>query len=201
MRIDPENKALDGLTTFLAFIALNVIFLVSCVPIVTIGAAVSALDEVTIRYADEERGRPVAGYFPAFGRNFVQATLLMLCLLVPAAALVFSGLFWLFNPEPFVTALAAIAFLAAAYAFAAFLHAMALVAAYRNSFRQTLKNALLLPAAEPIRTLGLLLIPVTIGCLAVIFPPFVLVVATIGCSLGAYGSAFLFRAVHARHRD
>jgi uncharacterized membrane protein YesL len=166
---------------------------------VTIGAAVSALDEVTIRFSDEERGRPVVDYLPAFGRNLLPATVLSLCTIVPALALSFSGVFWLAHPEPLLTALAVIAFLAAAYAFAAFLHGMALVAVYRNTLRQTLKNALLLPAAEPVRTLGLVLVPVTAVCLMVLFPPFIVIVATVGCSIGAYGSAFLFRSVHSRH--
>ncbi len=199
MRIDPENRAIDGLSTFLAFVGLNLLFLLTCLPVVTIGAAVSALDEVTIRFSDEERGRPVADYLPAFGRNLLPATVLSLCTIVPVLALSFSGVFWLAHPEPLLTALAVIAFLAAAYAFAAFLHGMALVAVYRNTLRQTLRNALLLPAAEPVRTLGLVLVPVTAVCLLVLFPPFIVIVATIGCSIGAYGSAFLFRSVHSRH--
>jgi uncharacterized membrane protein YesL len=198
MRIDPENKAVHGLSTFLEFVALNVLFLVSCLPVITIGAATSALDEVTIRYSDEEGGRPVADFFPALWRNLGRATLLMLATLVPAVALAFSGVFWLGHPEPLLTGLAVVAFLAAVFLFAAFLHAMALVAVYRNTFRQTLRNALLLPAAQPVRTTGIVLIPVVLGCLMVLFPPFWIIVATIGCSVGAYASAFLFRSVYSR---
>ncbi|WP_394550815.1 DUF624 domain-containing protein [Agromyces sp. MMS24-JH15] len=198
MQIDPESRTVHGLSTFLAFVALNVLYLVSCLPLVTIGAATSALFEVTIRYADEESGRPVADFFPAFRRNFGRATLLMLATLVPSVALAFSGVFWLGHPEPLLTGLAVVAFVAAAALFAAFLHAMALVAVYRNTFRQTLRNALLLPGAEPVRTIGLVLVPITLGCLMVVFPPFGILVATIGCSVGAYGMAFLFRSIHSR---
>ncbi|WP_395243936.1 DUF624 domain-containing protein [Agromyces sp. MMS24-K17] len=198
MRIDPENKTVHGLSTFLAFVALNVLYLVSCLPVITIGAATSALDEVTIRYSDEEGGRPVADFLPALWRNLGRATLLMLATLVPAVALAFSGVFWLGHPEPLLTGLAVVAFVAAVYLFAAFLHAMALVAVYRNTFRQTLRNALLLPAAQPVRTTGIVLIPVTLGALMVVFPPFGIIVATIGCSVGAYASAFLFRSVYSR---
>lgn len=198
MRIDPESRTLHGFSTFLAFVVLNVCYLLACLPIVTIGAATSALYEVTIRYSDEESGRPVADFFPAFGRNFARATLLMLCTLLPAVALAFSGVFWLRHPEPLLTGLAAVAFVAAAWMFAAFLHAMALVAVYRNGFRQTLRNALLLPLAEPVRTLGILLIPVTAACLMAIIPMFGILIVTIGCSVGAYASAFLFRSVYAR---
>lgn len=198
MRIDPENRAVQGLTSFLEFVALNILFLVCCVPIVTVGAATSALFEVTRRYSDEESGRPVRDFLPAFGRNFLAATGLSLILLSAAVALAFSGAFWLSSPEPLLTGLAVLGFAAAAYAIAAFLHAMALVAAYRAPFRQTLKNALLLPAAEPLRTLVLLVIPVTVLCLVIVFPPTIFLVATIGFSVGAYGCAFLFRSIHRR---
>ena len=63
------------------------------------------------------------------------------------------------------------------YLFAAFLYGMAQVACFRNTVRQTLKNALLLPVAEPVRTLGILLIPVTAVCLTILFPPFAFLAA------------------------
>ncbi|MGO8609939.1 DUF624 domain-containing protein, partial [Rhizobium johnstonii] len=62
MQINPDGKAVGGLSTFLAFIALNLLYLVTCLPLVTIGAATSALYEVTIRYSDDESGRPVADF-------------------------------------------------------------------------------------------------------------------------------------------
>ncbi len=198
MQIDPENRAVQGLTTFLEFVALNLLYLISCLPLVTIGAATSALFEVTIRYSDDEGGRPVRDFFPALGRNFARATGLSLILLPATAALAFSGVFWLSAPEPLLTGLAVIAFLAAGYALAAFVHAMALVAVYRNTFRRTLVNALMLPMAEPVRTLGILVVPVTALCLILVFPPFWVVVMTIGFSVGAYGCAFLFRGIYRR---
>lgn len=200
MQINPDGKAVGGLSTFLAFIALNVLYLITCLPIVTIGAATSALYEVTIRYSDEESGRPVADFFPALARNFGRATLLSLIFLPAAVALLFSGLFWLSAPEPLLTGVAIVAFLAAAYSVAAFLHAMALVAVFANTFRGTLKNALLLPAAEPVRTMGIVIIPITAASLMILFPPFALIVLTIGFSVGAYVSAFLFRGIYARHQ-
>ncbi|MFL0564758.1 YesL family protein [Microbacterium sp. 179-I 1D1 NHS] len=198
MKIDPENRAVQGLSSFLEFVALNILFLLCCVPIVTIGASTSALLEVTRRYADEEGGRPLRDFLPALARNFLPATGLSLILLTASVALAFSGVFWLSAPEPLLTGLAALAFAGAAYAVAAFIHAMGLVAAYRAPFRQTLKNALLLPAAEPLRTLALLVIPVTVVCLVIVFPPTMFLVATIGFSVGAYGCAFLFRSIYRR---
>lgn len=200
MRIDPESRALQGLTGFLGFVALNILYLVLCLPIVTIGAATSALYEVMIRFSDDERGRPLKDFFPSFGRNFGRATVVALCLLPPVVLLAFSGVFWFADGGMLTGAAALLALLGAAYLFVAFLYGMAQVAYFRNGIRQTLKNALLLPAAEPVRTLGILIIPVTVVALTILFPPFVFVVLTIGFSVGAYATAFLFRSVFARHQ-
>lgn len=199
MEINPENRAIHGLSTFIVFVALNLVYLVTCIPIVTIGAATSALYEVTLRYSYEEGGRPLSDFFPAFGRNFVPATAVSLSVLVPTVALAFSAVFWFSAPEPLLTGLAVIALLAAGYLLAAFLHGMALVAVFRNTVRQTLKNALLLPAAEPVRTFGILAVPIIAITFMVVFPPTMLLVGTIGFSVGAYVSAFIFRSIYKKY--
>jgi uncharacterized membrane protein YesL len=199
VQIDPNGKTLQGVTTFLAFVALNLLYLVCCIPIVTVGAATSALYEVTIRYSDDESGHPLKDFFPAFGRNAARASLLSLFLLVPFALLAFSAVFWWFNQNALGAAGAVIAALAAVYVFMAWMYAMALVSWFDAGLRQTLKNSLLLPGAEPARTFGIILIPVALLCITLLFPPFVVILATVGFSVGAYATAFLFRSVFARH--
>ncbi|HKP06668.1 MAG TPA: DUF624 domain-containing protein [Microbacterium sp.] len=199
MRIDPDSRALGGFSTFLTFVGLNLLYLLVCLPLVTIGAATSALYEVAIRYSDDESGRPLKDFFPAFRANFGRATLLMLCLLLPAVLLGFSSVFWFAHPALFAGVAGIAAVIGAIYLFAAFLYAMAQVAYLTGPVRQTLKNALLLPAAEPVRTLGVLIIPVTFVALTILFPLVAIPVATIGFSVGAYATAFLFRSVFARH--
>jgi uncharacterized membrane protein YesL len=201
MRIDPESRGLNGLSTFLAFVALNVVYLVACLPIVTIGAATAALYEVMIRFSDEESGRPLRDWFPAFRANFGRATLVSLALLLPFVVLAFSGVFWMSLSHVLAGAAAALAFVGAVYLLAAFLYGMAQVAYFRNTVRQTIKNSLLLPVVEPVRTLGIVLIPVTGIVLTILFPPFVILLLTIGVSIGAYATAFLFRSVFARRQE
>lgn len=201
MKIDPENRSLQGMTAFLGLIALNVIYLLTCLPIVTVGAATSALYQVMIRYSDDESGRPLKDYFPAFGSNFVRATALWIALLVPFLLLIVGAVFWSGHPSVLAGAAMVLAILAAVYVFATFLYAMALTAVYENTFRQTLKNAALLPLAEPVRTMGIVLIPVAVVCITIAVPVFGIILATIGCSVGAYVSAFLLRKVFERRQS
>lgn len=198
IQINPDNRVLQGLSTFLAFVGLNVLFLLCCLPVVTIPAATSALFRVTIRYSDDELGRPFRDYLPAFAAGFLQATAVGFAFLLPAALLVFSGVFW-FSAATVIGAVAgALALLGAGYAFAGFLYGMAVVAQYRSTVRRTIRNALLLPAAEPVRTTGILLIPITAVSLSIMFPAFLVLVLTIVCSAGAFVAALLFRSVFAR---
>jgi uncharacterized membrane protein YesL len=166
---------------------------------VTIGAATSALFEVTMRYGDHESGNLIKDYFPAFGRNFARATGLALVTGVPVVALGFSGLFWVRSPQAFALILGIVAFVAAAYLFAAFCYAMALTARYSSGFGRTLRNALLLPGAEPAHTFGIVILPIALIAISVVFPSFTVIMATIGFSVGAYGSGFLFRRVFSRY--
>lgn len=201
MRLDPENKAVQGVTTFLTFVALNLIYLATCVPVVTIGAATAALYEVTFRYADQEKGYLIKGYFQAIRRNALQATAVYLAVAVPLAMLGFSAVFWFSFEAAWSGAAAVVAVLACSYLLAALLYGLALVATHTNSTRQTLKNAFLLPVAEPVRTLWIVLVPVTCAALLVAVPGFGYLLGTIGFSFGAYASSPLFRRVFARHGD
>ena len=198
MRIDPEGRTAQGVTGFLGFVALNLLYLALCLPIVTIGAATAALFEVTIRYSDDESGRPLKDFSPAFARNFRRASALAAALLLPMLVLAFAAVFWSGSPTVLGGIAMTASIVAAVYCFAAFLYAMALTAIYENPFRLTLKNALLLPMAEPMRTIGLLLIPATLVSITAIFPLFGVILATVGFSVGAYGAAFLFRSAFAR---
>lgn len=195
MRIDPNGTTFHGASAFVMFIVLNVLFLITCIPVITIGMATSALFEVTLRYSDEEGGHLIREYLAALKRNAGRATVVYLCLVLPLGVLAFSGLFWMFQGSP----VSGVAFLGALYLFAAFLYGMALVARYGSTLRQTLKNALLLPAAEPWRTFVLVIVPATAVSLTAVFPAFVIILGSVGFSVGAYASGFLLRRVFARH--
>lgn len=66
---------------------LNLLFIISCVPIITIGAAVTALYAYTIKLAKDEETTLWKGYWKAFKDNFKPATKAWIVVLVFAAIL------------------------------------------------------------------------------------------------------------------
>ena len=68
--------------TFLSRLAdlfwLNLLYILCCIPVITAGAATTALYYVTLKMAKDEEGYITKSYFKSFKENFVQATLIWL---------------------------------------------------------------------------------------------------------------------------
>ena len=63
-------------------ICLNVMWLICCIPIITIGASTTALYTVMLRMVKNEEGYIFRGFLKAFKSNFKQSTLIWLILLL-----------------------------------------------------------------------------------------------------------------------
>ncbi len=73
-----EGKFALILNTIGDLIVLNLLTILTCIPIVTIGASISSLFQVTMRMAKGEEGPVVSSYFRAFKQNFKNSTLIWL---------------------------------------------------------------------------------------------------------------------------
>lgn len=198
MAIDLESRTLQGLNAFIGLLLLNLLHLLCCLPLLTIGAATSALFQTLGRFADEERGHLLRDYLRALVANALPATALHLALGAPMAALGFASLFWIRLDGLFSLVAAGLTGLAALYLLAAWIHVQGLVAAFRAPLGRTLRNALLLPGAEPLRTAGLVAVPAVLLAAALVVPGGPWFVLTLGVSLGGYVSVLLLSAVHRR---
>lgn len=72
------KRALDAFGTIFA---LNICFVVGCIPIFTIGASLSALYAMCIRIQEEEEETVLAGFIHEFKRGFKQSTIAFLAIL------------------------------------------------------------------------------------------------------------------------
>ena len=80
----PVLRIMDMITNLLI---LNFLTLICCIPIVTAGAAFSALHYVMLKIVRGEESYIARNYFKAFKRNFKQSTILWLIMLVVYALL------------------------------------------------------------------------------------------------------------------
>ncbi len=126
-------------------VILNVVFFVCCLPVFTIGAALTALSTVTQKMARKEEGYIVRGFFRSFKQNFLQSTgiWLILCFLGLIFALdirILRGM----EGGPVISAALGVLLVLGLIYFFEFIYVFPLLAKFDNSIVNTMKNALLL---------------------------------------------------------
>ena len=76
-----EGPVFTFLSRLADLIWLNLLFIICCIPVVTIGAAATSHYYVTLKMVKDEEGYITRSYFKAFRDNFVQATIIWLIFL------------------------------------------------------------------------------------------------------------------------
>lgn len=135
---------------------LNVIALACMAPLVTIGAALTAMHSVLLAMVQKRERHIVLSYFKAFRENFKQSTALWLIMVVLGISLRLDmRIFRAASGLPSVV-LQIVLGAAAIFWYLTFLYLFPLQAKFDNRKRETLKNALLMSIAAFPRTLCML---------------------------------------------
>ena len=77
-----EGPVFSSLSRLADLFWLNLLFVLCCIPVITVGAASTALYYVTLKMVKDEEGYITRSYFKAFKDNFVQATIIWILFLV-----------------------------------------------------------------------------------------------------------------------
>ena len=82
-----DNKFFTVMGRVADLIMLNVVFLICCLPIVTIGASLTALHYVTLKMTRNEESYIIRSFFKSFKQNFKQSTLIWILMAAVAVFL------------------------------------------------------------------------------------------------------------------
>lgn len=177
---------------------LNVLVLICCLPVVTAGAAFTAMHYVLLKIVRGQEGYLVRGFFKSFKQNFRQATTIWLIILL-AAAIIIADLIILNAPgvetprifTVLILAISLILTIAAVYVFP-------VLARFDNTIKNTLKNAFFI---------AFLNLPKSILMVLLIALPFVILyfsdysgvfMIMFGISAPAYASVYLYSGIFKR---
>lgn len=139
---DLNSPLMQALTRLADVMIVNLLFLCSCVPLITIGPANAAMYDVIGRLQREE-GTVWACYWKAFRANFRQAVGIWGILLLCGAVIVGCGLFYLFMSFPGKTPVMILALLLFVLWCITAVWAFPLQSRFENTVKNTLKNAIL----------------------------------------------------------
>lgn len=73
--------------TFGNFFILNLLFTICCLPIVTIGASINALDSMMLKILQDKDGKIVKGFFDEFKKDFFKSTCIWFVYIISALAI------------------------------------------------------------------------------------------------------------------
>ena len=142
--LDMGGKLYQTLNKIVDLIWLNILMLICCIPIFTIGASVTAMYYVAFKMVKNEEGYITKSFFKAFRENFRQATpvwLVMLALLVffwVDLSVIRSGIM---SKSDVNSILEGIIFFGAILIAVIAQYFFPLLARYENSSKELLKNA------------------------------------------------------------
>lgn len=168
----PDSPLMRGLTRFADVIILNLIFLAACLPVFTIGAALTALNFTAMRIGSGECNSVSGDYLRSFRANFRQATWLFLILV--GFALVLGAWYVLLPGLPFgnsATFALLIVWYVLAYGFATTaIFVFPYLAQFDGTTREVLRNARLLSWKHPLTALGVLTLSGLSLAVTMLFP-------------------------------
>ncbi|MDD3402279.1 MAG: DUF624 domain-containing protein [Hespellia sp.] len=169
-----DNKVINTLGKVIDLILLNMLWCVCSLPIITMGAATSALYAVMLKMVKNEEGYIYKDFFRALKENFRKSTEIWLIVLLIGiiAAVDFRILQMLRIGEGikmiFYVGLVFIMIMTVCMS----LYAFPMAARYENTVKNTMKNALILSIVQfkyTILMLAVTIIPMAVTCLSVKF--------------------------------
>ena len=189
---DLDSPVMRFLNRVADLIILNILMIICCIPIITVGAACTAMHYVLLKMVRDEEGYLIRGFFKSFVQNFKQATLIWIFMLLALVVFVGDWLIFRTSGDRFpkalvigVTAIGIIVLMVAMYVFP-------LLARFDNSIRNTVRNAALLAIGNLPKTLLMIVIyagPLVIAYFSAYSYVFIFM---FGISLPAYGAAWLY---------
>ena len=136
-------------------IILNLLWIVFCIPVVTIGASTTAMYHVIRHWQKDSVSSIMRDFFQSFKEDFKQATPVYLILLIPTVAVVMNAML-IFNPENSAAVpsyLLVIWFISALILLFISSFVYPVMAFFADSIFKTLRNAMVLALANLPRTI------------------------------------------------
>ncbi len=185
-----QHPATRFLTALCNLLFVNFCFVITCIPVFTIGASLSAMSRITIKILLGENPAVFSEYFKSFKNSFKQSTVIWIILaaitvffgweiyLINTSELVPADLTWIQYPLYFI--LLAV--------FSCMCYAFPIIAWFEEKTMQVIKNSLLLSIANIPSTIFFAFITIVLGLVTYVYP---VLVMSIMCFIGFSGVCFI----------
>lgn len=189
---DLDSPIMRFLSRMADLMILNLVMTVCCMPIITIGASVTAMHYVMLKIVRGEEGYIVKDFFKSFKLNFKQATIIWLIMLVMIFIFVgdylivnYSGIEFPQGMGLILTVVAVLIFIVSTYIFP-------VLSRFDNTVKNTIKNGCMMSIMAAPKAVLMALLTVSPVILALITPQILPLVLLFGIALPGFLSAKLY---------
>lgn len=199
---DSDGPLMQGLNKVADLMILDLIALICCIPIITIGASMTALHYMALKIVRGEEVYIIKGFIKSFKQNFRQATVIWMIQIIVMAVLVLDYFIIFWNPESNPSIPVQALFLAAMLiTLSEFVFIYPILSKFDNSILRTFKNTFAMAIMQFPKIILMLVFwaaPILIGIFVIQLLPLVVL---FGLSLPAYGSALLYNKFFKKLED
>lgn len=198
-----DGPVFSTLNKITDLIWLNILWLICCIPIFTIGASTTALFYVTLHMAQNEGSGVTKTFFREFKRNFKQSTGIWLIFLAVGALLV-SDLYiivWMMElPNLLHTVFVCLNFVLLLYYVMTLLYVFPLQCTFENKVKHTIKNAMILSIGHLPQSIVIGFMYFALFFLLYLMPELMTpIVFFIGFSGISFGASYMFLGIFKKH--
>ena len=187
-----DSSFMKALGKIADLMILNVVTLLLCLPVVTGGAALTALHYMCLKLVRNEEGYILKGYFRSFRENFRQATIMWLLFLLGAAVVAGDIAIMHYAVMEFPFVVRAGILVMGLVVLCTALYAFPMQAKFSNPIKTTIRNAFMASLAQFPKTFLMLLLLFVGPLMILAWSRLAPVVFFFGLSVHAYLSAKLY---------
>ncbi len=198
---DLDSPLMQVLNKVADLLWLNILTLICCIPIVTAGASLTAMNYMALKIVRNEECYITKGFFKSFKQNFKQATAIWLLFLL--AVLVLAGDFYIVKNSgiEFNIVIKVVIGIVALILTFTWMFVFPVLAKFDNTVIRTIKNAFIMSILQFPKTLLMIVmyaLPIVIGILV---PQAFPICFLFGLSAPAYVSALLYNKFFQKLED
>lgn len=199
---DIESPLIQFLNKVADLMWLNILTLLCCIPIITVGASLTSAHYVALKLHRNEEGYITKDFFRSFKMNFKQSTAIWMIILL--VLIVFSADFYIMNNVEEVkipTALQVVIMAIAILFLFMVLWVFAVQAKFVNTVTKTIKNAFALSVIQIPRTILMVILYVLPYVLCIFSLRLFPIILVLGISVPVYVSAMLYNKMFKKLED
>lgn len=125
-------------------IVLNIIFVICCIPIVTIGASLTAMYSITLKMIKKEEPNIIIGFLKAFKQNFKQGTIVGMIAIIIGLFITIDLRIIAIIGDDRLKVFQVLCYIVAIWGYIMFLYAFPILARFVHTTKEVLKNSFMI---------------------------------------------------------